>query len=270
MKFSVAPESTRATTSALLLTEWMKARTVIDFRADIYTVPSVLLRLISADLIRWIENPQLLPFLVPMHSFLRQSCHRVLRGYVLRGRELGLVRGVDIILKPVEFNEVCAGIPVRAVMGVMTDLAALKAGDIGCAILLGLCHVGSSVVVASRLEVSSLSSSWESASSIGGSGAVEVHRYDHVVHCPRGGRGIESWVGARGPLPSLLRRIIRAIILGWLAIIPILLPLSIVWTRRPKRSSEDGVEGLLGFDYPSEFLFSCVVVLWLSRIHIFA
>ena len=64
MKFSVVPESTRATTSALFDTEWMNARTVIDFQADMYTGSDsayVLLRLISADLIRPEENPQLLP-----------------------------------------------------------------------------------------------------------------------------------------------------------------------------------------------------------------
>ena len=56
MKFSVAPESSRATASALLDFECMKNRIVIDFRIDIYTWESVL-RLISADLIRQWENP---------------------------------------------------------------------------------------------------------------------------------------------------------------------------------------------------------------------
>src|SRR5580658_672186 len=67
MKFSVAPESTRAMASALFAIEWTKNRTVIDFRADIYTL-LLLFCLISADLIRQCENPQLglLPFLSPV------------------------------------------------------------------------------------------------------------------------------------------------------------------------------------------------------------
>jgi len=40
MKFSVAPESTRAMDSALLDLEWMKNRIVIDFRSDMYTFKS--------------------------------------------------------------------------------------------------------------------------------------------------------------------------------------------------------------------------------------
>jgi hypothetical protein len=68
MKFSVAPESTRARDSALFATECIKNLTVIDFRADIYTFP-VLLCLISADLIRQRENPRLLPFLWPVPLF---------------------------------------------------------------------------------------------------------------------------------------------------------------------------------------------------------
>ena len=56
MKFSVAPESSRANASALLDFEYTKNRIVIYFRIDIYTWESVL-RLISADLIRQWENP---------------------------------------------------------------------------------------------------------------------------------------------------------------------------------------------------------------------
>src|SRR6266404_7402495 len=54
-KFSVAPESSRDMVSALFEFEWIKTRTVIDFRADMYTLE--LLGLISADLIRLRENP---------------------------------------------------------------------------------------------------------------------------------------------------------------------------------------------------------------------
>ncbi len=54
-KFSVAPESSRDIVSALFEFEWIKTRTVIDFRADMYTFE--LLGLISADLIRLRENP---------------------------------------------------------------------------------------------------------------------------------------------------------------------------------------------------------------------
>src|SRR5258708_36675010 len=38
MKFSVPPESRRAIASALVAIEWMKNRTVINFRADRYTL----------------------------------------------------------------------------------------------------------------------------------------------------------------------------------------------------------------------------------------
>src|SRR6266446_2167196 len=63
-KFSVAPESRRDMVSALFEFEWIKTWTVIDFRADMYTLE--LLGLISADLIRLRENPvdPLLPLLV--------------------------------------------------------------------------------------------------------------------------------------------------------------------------------------------------------------
>src|SRR6266404_3532592 len=54
-KFSVAPESSRDIVSALFEFEWIKTRTVIDFRADMYTFEFV--GLISADLIRLRENP---------------------------------------------------------------------------------------------------------------------------------------------------------------------------------------------------------------------
>ena len=59
----MAPESRRDTVSALFEFEWIKMRTVIDFRADMYTLE--LLGLISADLIRLRENPVdlLLPLL---------------------------------------------------------------------------------------------------------------------------------------------------------------------------------------------------------------
>jgi hypothetical protein len=83
MKFLVVPESTRATTSALLLIEWMKAQMVIDLWAGIYTGLSVLLCLISANLIRWIENPQLLPFLMLGYSSHHPLYFSVLCGYML-------------------------------------------------------------------------------------------------------------------------------------------------------------------------------------------
>src|SRR5216684_7589255 len=72
MKFSVAPESTSAITSALFATEWTKNRSVIDFRAKRYTSP-LLPCLISADLIRQFENPHLSPSLLPMHLVLGGS-----------------------------------------------------------------------------------------------------------------------------------------------------------------------------------------------------
>ena len=60
----MAPESSRDIVSALFEFEWIKTWTVIDFRADMYTLE--LLGLISADLIRLKENPVglLLPLLV--------------------------------------------------------------------------------------------------------------------------------------------------------------------------------------------------------------
>ncbi len=51
----MAPESRRDIVSALFEFEWIKMRTVIDFRVDMYTLE--LLGLISADLIRLRENP---------------------------------------------------------------------------------------------------------------------------------------------------------------------------------------------------------------------
>ncbi len=59
----MAPESSRDIVSALFEFEWIKTRTVIDFRVDMYTLE--LLGLISADLIRLRENPvdPLLPLL---------------------------------------------------------------------------------------------------------------------------------------------------------------------------------------------------------------
>src|SRR5260370_42468313 len=73
MKFSVAPESTRAMASALFAIEWTKNRSVIDFRADKYTSP-LLPCLISADLIRQLENPHLFPSLLPRHLVPGGSC----------------------------------------------------------------------------------------------------------------------------------------------------------------------------------------------------
>src|SRR5258708_38274641 len=64
MKFSVAPESTSAITSALFAMEWTKNRSVIDFHAERYTSP-LLPCLISTDLIRQFENPHLSPSLLP-------------------------------------------------------------------------------------------------------------------------------------------------------------------------------------------------------------
>src|SRR5229473_3563853 len=76
MKFSVAPESTSAITSALFATEWTKNRSVIDFRAKRYTSP-LLPCLISADLIRQFENPHLSPSLLPICPTLGESCSLV-------------------------------------------------------------------------------------------------------------------------------------------------------------------------------------------------
>ncbi len=58
----MAPELRSDTVSALLEFEWIKTQTVIDFRADMYTLE--LLGLISADLIRLRENP--VRFLLPL------------------------------------------------------------------------------------------------------------------------------------------------------------------------------------------------------------
>ncbi len=60
----MAPESRRDIVSALLEFEWIKMQTVIDFRADMYTLE--LLGLISADLIRLRENP--VGFLLPLRQ----------------------------------------------------------------------------------------------------------------------------------------------------------------------------------------------------------
>src|SRR5258707_9537525 len=73
MKFLVAPESTSAITSALFAMEWTKNRSVIDFRAERYTSP-LLLCLISADLIRQLENPHLSPSPWPTSLTLGGSC----------------------------------------------------------------------------------------------------------------------------------------------------------------------------------------------------
>ncbi len=60
----MAPESRSDTVLALFEFKWIKTRTVIDFRAGMYTLE--LLGLISANLIRLRENPigLLLPSLV--------------------------------------------------------------------------------------------------------------------------------------------------------------------------------------------------------------
>ena len=55
MKFSVAPESSKAVVSALLCDEWIYDLIVIDFCVDIYTLVGSLL-LIKAELIRQREN----------------------------------------------------------------------------------------------------------------------------------------------------------------------------------------------------------------------
>jgi hypothetical protein len=82
MKFSVAPESSRDSTSALLDAVCMYALMVIDFLSDKYTRSSVPL-LIQAAQIRAFKNP------IP--SFLRSGLHSF--GAVvlcLLGRGLGL------------------------------------------------------------------------------------------------------------------------------------------------------------------------------------
>jgi hypothetical protein len=56
MKFSVAPESSRAMASALFNLKCIKTRSVIDLWFDINTSWSQY-HLISADLIRHLENP---------------------------------------------------------------------------------------------------------------------------------------------------------------------------------------------------------------------
>ncbi len=65
----MAPESRRDIVLALFEFEWIKTRTVIDFRADMYTFK--LLGLISADLIRLRENPvgPLRPLLKPVFLY---------------------------------------------------------------------------------------------------------------------------------------------------------------------------------------------------------
>ncbi len=65
----MAPESRRDIVSALFEFEWIKTRTVIDFRVDMYTLE--LLGLISADLIRLRENPVdlLLPLLARVFPY---------------------------------------------------------------------------------------------------------------------------------------------------------------------------------------------------------
>ncbi len=84
----MAPESSRDIVSALFEFEWIKTRTVIDFRADMYTFE--LLGLISADLIRLRENP-----VDPLHPLLGRVslCSPWIRSLVgLEGLRLGLPR----------------------------------------------------------------------------------------------------------------------------------------------------------------------------------
>jgi len=50
MKFSVAPESRRATVSALFRVEWMYKRTVIDFRFDRNTSCTLVLLIEAAPI----------------------------------------------------------------------------------------------------------------------------------------------------------------------------------------------------------------------------
>ena len=64
----MAPESRRDIVSALFEFEWIKMWTVIDFRADMYTLE--LLGLISANLIRLRENPVGLLLPLPARAFL--------------------------------------------------------------------------------------------------------------------------------------------------------------------------------------------------------
>src|SRR5258708_30898993 len=73
MQFSVAAESTSASTLDVVAMEWTKNRSVIDCRAEIYTF-TLLPCLISADLIRQFENPHLSPSLSPMRLVLGVSC----------------------------------------------------------------------------------------------------------------------------------------------------------------------------------------------------
>ncbi len=60
----MAPELRSDMVSALFEFEWIKTRTVIDFRADMYTLE--LLGLISANLIRLRENP--VDLLLPLRA----------------------------------------------------------------------------------------------------------------------------------------------------------------------------------------------------------
>src|SRR5260221_6449220 len=75
-KFAVAPESIRAIVSALFIAEWMYNRKVIDFCPVIYT--SLLLCLISANLIKLRENPRFAPFLWLAALYPPASLHPVL------------------------------------------------------------------------------------------------------------------------------------------------------------------------------------------------
>jgi hypothetical protein len=63
MKFSVAPESRRVIASALFDLVCRKVQRVIDFLFDINTF-KVWVRLISADLIKQVENPATIPLLL--------------------------------------------------------------------------------------------------------------------------------------------------------------------------------------------------------------
>jgi hypothetical protein len=87
----------------------------------------------------------------------------------------GLFVALVIVLEPIKIDEVCSGVMVGTIVGIMTDLAALKACDIGSIVLVGLCHICMTiviVVVPVRLEISLLSSLREFSSAVWGSGVV--------------------------------------------------------------------------------------------------
>src|SRR5580693_5857373 len=96
MKFSVAPLSSKAVVSALLVSECIKQCIVIDFRMEIYTL-SLLLCLIRADLIRHWENPRCLcPSLLLVLFYPNLITRLGLLGLVL----LGLLGCRSYLLRP--------------------------------------------------------------------------------------------------------------------------------------------------------------------------